>query len=328
VVATAVTDSMLQSEYAAWKASLVQECPSDNSAVVVKDGGQVVSEGIAYGMLISVNMDDQALFDKLWKFYTDHLDENGLMNWSMGVCDAPGNNMAHAAADAELDALMALLQANAAWGGTYVSDAQTLAGNILLHEVEECDGRTILKPGDVWGGCSDMTGQERINPSYFAPGYYRAFAKAFPDQAATWTALLEGSYELIPPIQTRLGGLFPDWSGVDGSDWYDAGYGYDACRTPWRLATDYAWTAEPRALTALEGVASWVQQNGGIPATNMPNNSAFNGTFALASIGDAANFDTQVGAWLNSGGDDGPYFQATLRMLYLLVAGGRFPSTL
>jgi endo-1,4-beta-D-glucanase Y len=318
---------MLQMEYERWKNAFVQECP-DGSAVVVKDGGQVVSEGIGYGLLISVNMDDQALFDGLWQFYGDHLDENGLMNWSVGVCDAPGNNMAHAAADAELDTLMALLQAQAAWGGSYAQDAATLASAVLAYEVEDCDGRLTLKPGDVWGGCSDMTGETRINPSYFAPGYYRAFAKAFAADADQWSTLLEGSYELLAPMQTRLDGLFPDWAGADGTDWYGSSYGYDACRVPWRLAVDFAWSGEPRAQSALETAAAWVAQNGGIPAANMPNNSAFQGGFALASISDSASFDASVAAWLSAGGDDSPYFQGTLRLLYLLVAGGRFPSTL
>ena len=89
---------MLQSEYDSWKSRLVQTC-TNGSAVVVKDGGQVVSEGIAYGMLIAVGMGDQVLFDALWQFYTEHLDAQGLMNWSMAVCDPPGNNNANAATD-------------------------------------------------------------------------------------------------------------------------------------------------------------------------------------------------------------------------------------
>ncbi len=324
--ASALDDARLQQEYADWKSRLVEECPNDASAVVVKDGGQVVSEGIAYGMLISVNMDDQALFDKLWKFYLDHVDDNGMMNWSMGVCEAPGNNDANAATDAELDAAMALVQAAARWGGTYLTDAEDLAAKIIEHETDVCDGRTVILPGDIWGGCNDLNGETRINPSYFAPGYYRVFAAKFPTQSETWNALLEGTYELYPVLQERMMGLFPDWSDYDGSDWYGSTYNYDACRTPWRIATDYAWSGDERALTALSRVADVV--SGDIPVGAYPNNSAFQGAFALASIDDAATLDADVASWLSSGGDDNPYFQATLRLLYMLVAAGRFPSTL
>ena len=35
-----------------------------------------------------------------------------------------------------------------------------------------------------------------------------------------------------------------------------------------------------------------------------------------------------MSAWLGATMDDTPYFQGTLRVLYLLVAAGRFSSTL
>ncbi len=320
---------MLAEEYQRWKSALVESC-SNGSAVVVKDGGQVVSEGIAYGMLIAAGMDDRPVFDGLWQFYTEHLDERGLMNWSMGVCEAPGDNDSNAATDAELDAAMALLQAHARWpDGGYLDAARALAALILEHEVDlDCVGRTVLRPGDAFGGCRDQNGQNRINPSYFAPGYYAVFAAFFPEQATVWTDLRDDTYALYNIYQTRMDGLVPDWSATDGSDWYGATYWYDACRTPWRVATDYAWTADERALAVLMGFTDWVDSNGGLPQAAQQNNSAFLGAFALAGCYDPAKFDTYMSSWLSAGGDDGPYFQATLRMIYLLLAGGRFPSTL
>src|SRR6478735_5770833 len=104
-----ITEALLQSEYAAWKNAHVEAC-SNGSFVVVKDGS-VVSEGIAYGMLLSVAMTDQPLFDGLWKYYQDHLDKNGLMNARTAKCEAPSNNNVNAATNADLDATMALIQA-------------------------------------------------------------------------------------------------------------------------------------------------------------------------------------------------------------------------
>src|SRR5690606_163854 len=43
--------------------------------------GSTVSEGIAYGMMIAVYMDDQTLFDELWKYSQLWVNENGLMHW-------------------------------------------------------------------------------------------------------------------------------------------------------------------------------------------------------------------------------------------------------
>jgi endo-1,4-beta-D-glucanase Y len=315
---------MLASEYASWKSRHVQTC-SDGSAVVKKDAGSVVSEGIAYGMLLSVAADDQALFDGLWKYYQDHLDPNGLMNWATGICDPPGNNNANAATDGDLDAAMALVQAEARWPGAgYLAQAEALAQNVVTHETELCSGRAILRPGDEFGGCSDAS-SPRINPSYFAPGYYRVFSRLFPGQAERWNALVTGSYDLYPIYQARMNGLVPDWSAVDGSDWYGAGYSWDACRTPWRVMVDYAWTGHAGARTFLEGVNAWVSSNG---LGSHPNNSAFVGAFALASASDQTAFDAAVTSWLGSGGDDVPYFQGTLRVLYLYAAAGKFRSGL
>jgi endo-1,4-beta-D-glucanase Y len=324
-IAAGLTDQKLTDEYNAWKAAHAQSC-SNGSWVVKKDAGSVVSEGIGYGMLLSANRNDRVLFDGLWKYYGDHLDSKGLMNWATGLCDAPGNNNANAATDGDLDVAMALIQAHARWpDGGYLAAAEALTSKIIQHETEECSGRAILRPGDMFGGCSDAA-NAKINPSYFAPGYYRVFAHYFPAQAARWNALVEGSYELFPLYQARMSGLVPDWSKVDGGDWYGSSYSYDACRTPWRVMVDYAWTGEARALTFLKNVNAWVDAHGLVGS--QPNNSAFVGALALASAYDKAKLDAAVTTWLGSKGDDMPYFQGTLRVLYLFAAAGQFPSTL
>jgi endo-1,4-beta-D-glucanase Y len=251
------------------------------------------------------------------------------MNWAMPVCDPPGNNNANAASDGDLDAAMALVQAHARWSdGGYLAQAEGLAAKILQFEVVDCDGRATLKPGDAWGGCNDPNNETRINPSYFAPGYYRVFAARFATQAAQWNALLEGSYELYPILQGRMAGLVPDWSDYDGADWYGSAYYYDACRTPWRVATDYAWSGDLRARTFMQNMVTWLDANGGVPGAAQQQNSAFIGGFALAGAYDQTKFDGYMSGWLGATVDDVPYFQNTLRLLYLLVATGRFSSTL
>ncbi len=320
-----VSDALLQSEYAAWQAAHAQAC-SNGSWVVVGDGA-VVSEGIGYGMLLAAAMSDQPRFDGFWKYYQDHLDKNGLMNWKTALCDPPGNNAQNAATDADLDVAMALVQAAARWpNGSYLAQAKAQTNKIIQFESELCDGRRVLRPGDAFGGCSDPSDQ-RINPSYFSPGYYKVFAHYFPDQSSSWSALGDGSYQLYAIYQARMSNLVPDWSGPDGSD--DGSlYWYDACRTPWRVAVDYAWTGDTRAKSFLQNVSSWVDQNGGLPKAAQQQNSAFVGAFALAGGYEQGKFDGYVNAWLNAEVDDTPYYQGTLRVLYLLVAAGKFSSTL
>jgi hypothetical protein len=88
---------------------------------------------------------------------------------------------------------------------------------------------------------------------------------------------------------------------------------------------DYAWSGEPNAKTFLEGITGWVATNG---LGSLPNNSAFIGALALAAAYDQGKLDSAVTSWLGGNGDDSPYFQGTLRVLYLLAAAGKFPSTL
>ena len=331
---TSITDAQLAAEYSAWKVAHVVSC-SNGSAVVV-DESSVASEAIGSGLLLAAALADGALFEGLWKYYQDHLDKYGLMNSVTGKCDAPSNNGASAATDADLDTVMALVQAGAHWPSAgYLLKAQTLAGKIVQFETDTCNGRRVLRPGDGVGGCSDPDpGKQRINPSYFAPAYYKVFAHYFPAQASTWTALADGSYQLYALYQARMDNLVPDWSGPDGSDEASV-YGRDACRTPWRVATDYAWTGDTRAKTFMQNVASWVDAHGGLPAAvgALPNganefNSAFVGSFALAGGYDQGKFDGYMSGWLNAELDDAVYYPGTLRVLYLLVAAGKFSSTL
>ena len=119
-ISSQVTDQMLSDGYTAWKAKYTKTCDNGSAVVIMNDS--VVSEGIGYGMLLSANNNDRTFFDGLFKYYNDHLDSNGLMNWKTGVCEGPGNNNQNAASDAELDVTMALIQANARWSdGGYLA---------------------------------------------------------------------------------------------------------------------------------------------------------------------------------------------------------------
>jgi endo-1,4-beta-D-glucanase Y len=273
-------------------------------------------------MLLAVNNDDRTLFDGLWKYYTDHVDPNGLMNWATGVCDPPGNNNANAATDGDLDAAMALVAADARWGG-YKSQAADLIGKIKQHETDSCMGLNVLRPGDQFGGCSDQYNMGKVNPSYFSPGYYRVFATVDTADKDFWIKLADDSYTLLGTYQGKMNGLVPDWANVDGT--VQGNYSYDACRTPWRVAVDYLWFCTPAAQTFLEKVSAYVDAQGGVASVPFDKNSAFLGSFALSGMAvSQAKLDAYVGSWLSAKKDDTPYFQGTLRVLYLDTAAGAF----
>jgi endo-1,4-beta-D-glucanase Y len=212
-----------------------------------------VSEGIAYGMLIAVYMADQSLFDALWKYEQLWLGESGLMDWYIRADGTDrGENGVGAASDADEDMAWALLMADRQWGGkgslgdSYLNIAKKQIDLVYTKEIQD---DKLLKPGDQWGGWS------MVNPSYFAPSYYRAFAKATGNDK--WNQVLQTSYEVLEKsLNSASGnmsnGLVPAWctgdgvptSGMNGSPTH---YQYDSCRTPFRIGLDYCQNGEPRA---------------------------------------------------------------------------------
>lgn len=312
-----VDAAVLDREYELWKAARLRDC-GDGTACVPRDEGDCISEGVAYGMLIAVGFDDRATFDKLWAYYNAHKNANGVMDWQTAACGATTSN--GSATDGELDAAMALIQAGCRWGGNYENDALALIAAIKNSEVTNCNGTAVLKPGDNFGGCDET------NPSYFAPGYFKVFQALTGD--ATWSDLVDDGYALLSTLQSRMGGLVADWSDAAGNPQAgDRGeYGPDASRTPWRVATDYVWNNEPRAVSFLDAFSAYLEQNGGVAGAFTPN-SNFRGAAAMSGWQQGSTKAQEyTDAWLSTAVDDNTYFPGTLRPIYMLLAAHRFPQ--
>jgi endo-1,4-beta-D-glucanase Y len=332
-VAADITETTVARAYLDWKSRFFKSC-DDGTVYVLKDDYtgtlQVASEGIAYGMLLSVGMGDREAFDGLWRYYSERRNGNGLMNWRYDPCG--GETGGNGASDADLDAAMGLVLAEARWGG-YDADARELVSAIADHETQICgNGTIVLKPGDAWGGCDGT-----VNPSYFSPAYYRRFALLQPERADYWIQFAGDTYEMLRGMQDQVGGLLPDWGFGDGRAEGDPDgrgqYGYEAVRAPWRIALDLAWSndAAPRALLAR--MSETIDARGGLTAMaddesfEDKRNSAFLGSLSLSGVGVSQDkFDGYVAEWLAyEEVDDSWYYQASLRVLFLMVAGGYFP---
>lgn len=217
--------------------------------------GSTVSEGIAYGMLIAVYMNEQVMFDGFWRYSQQWLDEHGLMHWYINAAGTEPLGTG-AASDADEDIAFALIMADRQWGGsgslddTYINLAKVQIDRVWEHEV--LDGK-LLKAGDTWGGWGD------VNVSYFAPSYYRTFAQVSGN--AGWLDVVQTTYDtLANSLREENGnsqnGLVPAWCTSDGEPnnnvWQDGSapthYQYDSCRTPFRIGLDYCFFSEERAL--------------------------------------------------------------------------------
>jgi endo-1,4-beta-D-glucanase Y len=326
------SDAMTQ--WTNFKAQHVVACGSQYR-VSFSTASQTVSEGIAYGMLGAVGNGDRTVFDGLWAYYKQRRNANGFMHWKIDGCTTnPTSDGMGSATDAELDAAMALIQAECKWpGSTYRADAQALLTAIRMHEVS---GNYVL-PGDSWGG----GGAGCINPSYFSPGYYRAFALVDTAQASFWNSLASAGYSQLGADGST--GLVPDWRGSCASR--GGNYGWDAVRTPWRIATDYLWWGTAEAGAFLQKMSSWASAGGGgayavsevqtgyqLNGTKLDmgaRNSAFSGGFMFAGMGASQMAaEDYTGAFLsvNQSLGDNAYFQRALRTVFILLPAGLFPK--
>jgi len=331
-----ITETTVVRAYLDWKSRFFKSC--DNGVVyVLKDdytGSEfIVSEGIGYGMLMSVAIGDRPTFDGLWDYYSSHRNGNGVMNWKQSVCGGNTGDGNGGATDADLDAALGLVLADSRWGG-YTEDARNLIAAIGTNETQQCDnGQTVLKPGDSWGGC----GGDTVNPSYFSPGHYRRFATVQTDRADFWNDFASDTYVMLSGMQDQKDGLIPDWGHGDGrSDDGDRGqFGYEAVRNPWRVALDYAWSGNADARSFLQRMSQTVDTRGGIAAMadtddfEDKRNSAFLGSLSLSGMAvSEQKLQGYVKEWqAYEDLDDRWYYQATLRVLFLMTAGGFFPSS-
>ena len=307
--------------------------------------GSTVSEGIGYGMLIAVYMNDQPLFDDLWRYEQLHLDTNGLMNWSIDANGTMTPGMG-GATDADEDMAFALVMADKQWGGkgslqmNYLDYGKAQINNIWLHEVVDSK---LAGPGDGWGPTNLWN---FINISYFAPSYYRVF-KAL-DSGHAWDAVIQTVYDTITAsLNTTNGnstnGLVPAWCTSTGgaSSGQPFNYQYDSCRTPFRIGLDWCLSGETRAqayvakTSAFFGAAGAANVVDGYkldgtpqPAHTSGQSAAFLGPAGVGAMNSASNQQFVNDAYARVATRQllvgGNYYDESWTVLSLLMMTGNF----
>lgn len=209
--------------------------------VVRKDqGGDSVSEGQAYAMLVAVAIGDRQRFDLSWHWAQSNLQRpDGLLSWHW-----QGGRVAdpQPASDADLDAARALLLASQRFGApAYHQEALRIGAAVLAAETVSAGGRPVLVAGP-WA----TNAPRYVNPSYFSPRAY-AELKAASGQGP-WDSLEASSAAIFRQVAAASPGLPPDWALLDSSGTAHpspppgAGgtpvYSYDAARTLVRMAED------------------------------------------------------------------------------------------
>jgi endoglucanase len=199
-------------------------------------GGDTVSEGQAYAMLLTAASGDRDRFRRVWAWTRAHLQRrDGLLSyrWDRGaIADR------QPAADADLDAAHALLLAGRRFRDPQLRRAGVRIGkSILARETMPTALGPVLVAG-LWAA------QERImNPSYFSPAAFQELGRATGDPR--WAQLELASYRIVDQLTAAPPDVPPDWASVDDSGHAVARnaptgeaprFGFEALRVPIRMA--------------------------------------------------------------------------------------------
>lgn len=205
---------------------------SDGRVIRHDQGGDTVSEGQAYGMLLAEVAGRDDVVRRIWGWTQQHMQrDDGLLGWH---ADKTGKVVDwSAASDADTLAAFALLRYDGSGADALHADGRTVAKAILQHESVTTPSGLVPAAGD-WATKTPPV----MNPSYWMPWVARSIASATGDDR--WSKAADTMEKLLATVS-----LPPDWATVDGDALAPAGvgggsgtpqYGPDAQRVPVFLA--------------------------------------------------------------------------------------------
>lgn len=220
------------------------------------DNNDIRSEGMSYGMMIAVMMDDMPTFNRLWKFAKTYMevkegDLAGYFAWQLNSKPPFTPIDPLPATDGEEYFVMALFFAHARWGSgegifNYRAQANAILDVMINKDTETVrpmmnreHKQIVFSPG--------ARAVEHTDPSYHLPAFYELWALWADRDNEYWRTVAEISrnYFVITAHQTT--GLFPEYSTFEGeplqTDHNPNSHhsGPDAWRVIQNMAMDYDW---------------------------------------------------------------------------------------
>ena len=225
----------------------------------------VRTEGVSYGMMITVQLDKKAEFDAIWNWVKTYMyisdpkhPSYGYFSWSCKTDGTP--NEETPAPDGEEYFAMALLFAGNRWpGGHGIYDYHAEADKLLTAmrhravitgptkfgqrsvgpEVDEQNAMILFVPGRM--------PQPFTDPSYHLPAFYELWARWGPvEDRAFWARAAQASRAFFVKTTNPQTGLAPSYANFDGTPHItrfpqSGEFGYDAWRTASNWSVDWSW---------------------------------------------------------------------------------------
>jgi endo-1,4-beta-D-glucanase Y len=334
ILPTGISYKHVQTVYDVWVKAYYEE-QGDLARIKFDNPAQTVSEGIGYGMLIMVYMDNaanntQSKFDKLWNYWKKFPSSGSLMHWKTSGFN--GVVESGSATDGDIDAALALALAYYQWGDEkYLNGAKSIMSGIKQGDVSG----NVLDGGDQWNA---------INPSYMSTVATQVFQTV--DPSGGWSGIQSGCYSSLKGSQNGSTGMWPNWSsgGVGGCP---GCYGFDAARTPWRLGWAYVWYGHADAKSCCTKIVDWFKQSTGDSPGSIGQIYNTSGGINTGAGGSTDNIPTFLGPlvvagmvdskyqnWVNDGYtrlrsfgmSDDKYYNECLELLTMLLLSGNMPD--
>ncbi|HTI61101.1 glycosyl hydrolase family 8 [Mucilaginibacter sp.] len=355
------SDGLTLDFYRQWKQRYIKTgCNANEYYVWFERKGekQCVSEGQGYGMVITVLMagadpSAKVTYDGLFNYYKAHRNNHGyLMAWAQNKnCR---NIDQSSATDGDMDIAYSLLLADKQWGSkgnvNYLKESRNIIGAIMKYEINPKTWSVKLSDAVEY----DSKDYFDMRSSDFMPANFKAFERATGD--IRWGKVVNNNYELFAYMARTYSadaGLIPDFIiNINNKakpaqphfleSKYDGYYNYNACRVPWRIATDYLMTGDPRAKAINDRINGWIRQT----TSGNPDNISAGYTLAgndikgryfeaLSFIGPfavSAMVDKKNQKWLNAVWDylvnfklkDYDYYDNSIKLLDMIILSGNY----
>jgi endo-1,4-beta-D-glucanase Y len=355
-------DNAVRNFYTQWKQHYIKNVPGKPESFVwfdEKDKKQCVSEGQGYGMIITALMagydpSAKTIYDNLFRYYKAHPDKRSkyLMAWAQYKNGKSSDGTS--ATDGDMDIAYSLLLADKQWGSkgeiNYLQAAKQMINDIMLLDINHKTWSIML--------CDGIEAESKdyfdTRSSDFMPDHLKAFAYATGDQR--WLKVLDEGYSLFSGLQNKYSptaGLIPDFIVHINKtpkpapphyleSRYDGYYNYNACRDPWRIATDYLLTGDKRSKTMVDKINRWLRETtnnntydlsaGYTLGGNDIKGRNFEALSFSAPFGVSAMVDKSNQAWLNKLWlyitafklKDFDYYDNTIKLMDMIIVSGNY----
>ncbi|WP_169720133.1 glycosyl hydrolase family 8 [Aliagarivorans taiwanensis] len=227
----------------------------------IKDIGSndVRSEGMSYGMMIALQMNDQPMFDKLWKFSKTFMQHQEgwyehYFAWHLEAEAPYGSLDDNPAPDGELYFAMALLMAENRWGGrkgifAYADEANTILDAMVNKPETSTAVPMFSREQQQILFVTEKSLGTYTDPSYHVPAFYQLMGEWASVENELWTAAADTSRNYLHISQHPETGLYAEYAAFDGTPQVTSfnkishQSGYDAFRVIGNIAMDYNWFA-------------------------------------------------------------------------------------